>query len=38
MAGWIGPQFGEPQDIASFGIISVADIHPAHDVLYIHLF
>jgi hypothetical protein len=37
MAGWIGPQFGEPQDTASLGIISVAEIHPAQEVLYIHL-
>jgi hypothetical protein len=37
MAGWIGPQFGELHDKASFGIISVAEIHPAQLVLYIHL-
>jgi hypothetical protein len=37
MAGWIGPQFGELHDKASFGIIFVAEIHPAHEELYIHL-
>ena len=37
MAGIIGPHDGELHDTASFGIISVAEIHPAQVVLYIHL-
>ena len=37
MAGWIGPHDGELQDMASFGIICVAEIHPAQLELYIHL-
>ena len=37
MAGIITPQFGELQDVASFGIICVAESHPAHVELYIHL-
>jgi len=37
MAGMITPQFGELQDVASFGNICVPEIHPAQLVLYIHL-
>ena len=37
MAGIITPHVAELHEEASFGIICVPEIHPAHVELYIHL-
>ena len=38
MAGMITPHVAELQEVASFGITCVPEIHPAQVVLNIHLF